>query len=295
MIIAINGKIGSGKDTVGKIINYLTAKADNPTIEYIDYCEALDLSDKYIGKFEIRKFADKLKDIVCLLIGCTKEQLEDQEFKNRELGEEWWYYGFGESKTNPIVKIDYLSSKENTLDERNNDSNKKYIIKLTPRLLLQLLGTECGRNIIHPNIWINSLMSEYKPIGDYPIFEGDKYIEDVYVYPNWIITDLRFPNEMKAVKDRNGITIRINRPLDLRFPIIWKMFISENKIVHNIGNFMFWLLNSNNEMKKLHSTINHESETALDDAIFDYEVDNSGSIEELIEKVKSILIKEKII
>ena len=39
--------------------------------------------------WKIVKFADKLKDIVCLLIGCTRQQLECREFKEKELGEEW--------------------------------------------------------------------------------------------------------------------------------------------------------------------------------------------------------------
>ena len=39
----------------------------------------------------------------------------------------------------------------------------------------------------------------------------------------------------------------------------------------------------------------HPSETALDDAEFDYEIINDGTIEDLIEKVKEILIKENII
>jgi hypothetical protein len=39
----------------------------------------------------------------------------------------------------------------------------------------------------------------------------------------------------------------------------------------------------------------HPSETALDDAKFDYEIINDGTIEDLIEKVKEILIKEQII
>ena len=41
--------------------------------------DTVDLSE--VTNSEIKKFADKLKDIVCLLIGCTREQLEDQEFK----------------------------------------------------------------------------------------------------------------------------------------------------------------------------------------------------------------------
>ena len=39
----------------------------------------------------------------------------------------------------------------------------------------------------------------------------------------------------------------------------------------------------------------HLSETSLDKAEFDYVIENSGSIEELIEKVKQILKKEKLL
>ena len=39
----------------------------------------------------------------------------------------------------------------------------------------------------------------------------------------------------------------------------------------------------------------HESETALDNYQFDYEIDNNNTVEELIEKVKEILIKEGIL
>ena len=31
------------------------------------------------------------------------------------------------------------------------------------------------------------------------------------MYPNWIITDVRFPNEADAIKGRGGIIIRVNR------------------------------------------------------------------------------------
>ena len=85
--------------------------------------------------------ADKLKDIVCLLIGCTREQLEDQDFKNKELGEEWWKIYEGNQE--------FAYEKNRDRIERGCDIG----IKLTPRKLLQLIGTECGRNIIHPNIY----------------------------------------------------------------------------------------------------------------------------------------------
>lgn len=273
MIIGINGKIGSGKDTVGNIIQYLTDKnAKDMSFEYW-YASNVYSVYQVTGKWKIKKFADKLKDMVCLLLNCNKEQLENREFKEKELGEEWWYYKVGNSM------FSYVSDEE--LKKHNSESN---IIKLTPRLLLQLLGTECGRQIIHSNIWVNALMSEYKPAilenihipGDYigrcltcdSPFQGAKRSTTcencesrVETYPNWIITDMRFPNEMESVVEKQGVTIRVKR----------------NQI--RLGNFQ----------------LEHASETSLDNETFDYEIDNNGTMEELVKNIKQILIKEKLI
>lgn len=64
---------------------------------------------------------------------------------------------------------------------------------MTVREFLQRIGTDAVRDNLHPDAWVLSLMSEYE--------EGD----------NWIITDLRFPNEFDAVKERGGICIRVIR------------------------------------------------------------------------------------
>lgn len=249
MLISVSGKINSGKDTIGKILQILL---NNPHLNNEDVLSFLkkdiNFDSPYYKTWQIKKFADKLKDIVCVLLGCTREQLEDREFKEKELGEEW----------------DRIISSDGKVHLPDDYPDLEYS-KLTPRLLLQLLGTKCGRNIIHPNIWVNSLMSEYKLIKDTKVSEflkaeglpetmngGKEY------YPNWIITDMRFLNEMEAVKKKDGITIRVNRNLE-------------------------------------ESKDQHESETELDNAEFDYVIDNNGTIEELIEKVKEILIKEKLI
>ncbi len=122
------------------------------------------------------------------------------------------------------------------------------------------------RNCIHENVWVNALFSEYKVIdtglkNPYPKEQYPEHDEwNIWFskqMPMWVITDLRFPNELKAIEDRKGITIRLQKSTDT-----------------NIG---------------------HESETALDTAKFSYVITNDGTIEELIEKVKEILIKEKII
>lgn len=86
-----------------------------------------------------------------------------------------------------------------------------------------------------------------------------------------IITDTRFENELEAVKKRGGITIRVNRNFE------GKWIDKQEWDLHSKG------------------IVPHESETALDDSTFDYEIDNNGTIPELIDKIRNILIENKLI
>ena len=149
-LISVSGKKGSGKNLVATIITDLT------------YDQA---------PWEVKSFADKLKYITCSLIGCTREQLEDREFKEKELGEEWWYVKLDNKLISVQEYIDYIKGTTYSFNEKD-------IIKLTPRKLLQLLGTECGRNIIHPNLWVLTLMQDYK--GDTEIWKPIEDYEDSY-------------------------------------------------------------------------------------------------------------------
>lgn len=250
-IIGISGKIGSGKDTVGKIIQYITSEFNGSFDEYI----TRDLGGSV---WEIKKFATKLKQIVCLLTGCTMEQLEDQAFKNTYLPEEWdWYKTIGaNSNGRPI----YLRSPVTDVIRKEMGDR---VYRTTYRELLQLLGTEALRNVIHENCHVNSLFADYKAeeLLNNPQLNVTDYSNSKF--PNWLITDTRFPNEAKAIKDRGGIIIRVERPRPFDHPT-------------ELGN-------------------THPSETSLDNYIFDYVIKNDGTIEELIEKVKQILIKERII
>ena len=266
MLIGISGKISSGKDTVGKIIQYLVWKSrvergELPLSVYSFSDFARETSfGKNQSNIEIKKFADKLKDFVCMLIGCTREQLEDREFKEKELGEEWNCYIFNNGKKEELT-LDFETARILSCD------NRVISRTMTPRLLLQIIGTDCIRDKVHPNAWVNALFADYK----YKIHRSEVPTRaagfiDQHVYPNWIITDMRFPNELEAVKRRGGITIRINRFEQ----------ISENVRVHGVG-------------------VPHPSETALDNAEFDYVIENNSSIEDLIHTVSLILKKEKII
>jgi hypothetical protein len=257
MLIGISGKSGHGKDLVGKIIKFLialdkfeavaNANRQNDKILANQFLNLTENNWKHINNitnWEIRKFADKLKDIVCILLNCTREDLENREFKEKELGEEWYqYYVYTEGVKQLVNQSYYLSTHK-----------VKEIVKLTPRLILQLLGTECGRQIINPNIWINSLFNDYKGHFIGTVNNEKQYGKKL---PNWIITDLRFKNELESIKSRKGITIRVNR---------------EN-------------VESNN----------HESETDLDNSTFDYVIENNSDITNLIKQIKEILIKENLI
>ena len=249
-IIAISGRIGSGKDEVGKIINKLTN-----------------------NKWEIKKFADSLKDTVCLLLGCTREDLESHDFKNSLVSEEWRvHYVKVEDAVNPIEKetkrvSKYYVSEESVKKEwfKGKKANSPFEIVselFTVRKFLQVLGTECVRDHFHGNTWVNALFSKYKA-KHHSVNYGttsDKQriaISTNQVYPYWIITDMRFPNEMQAVKDKGGITIRVNRP----------------NLIEN----------------------NHPSETSFDSATFDFVINNDKDIEHLINEVRKILEKLSII
>jgi hypothetical protein len=246
MIIGVNGKIGSGKDTVGSIIQYLTSECgDSNSSRHRTYAEFLqkgggsnlrNFDQHYVSNWEIKKFAGKLKQTASLLTGIPIEKFEDQEFKKTYLGEEW----------NSPYNIPFSGP-----DFVEHDGG------MTVRTLLQKLGTEAMRDGLHENVWVNALFADYKAIERIP----EKRMS---IMPNWIITDMRFPNEMKAILEKSGITIRVVRDYALR--------------------------GGPEDPKNI-----HPSETALDDAEFDYEIINDGTIGDLIEKVKEILIKENII
>ena len=263
MIIAISGKMNSGKDEIGNIIRYLLYKERYKGVAHVvEYPYLSDLDKRLLDVedgFVVKKFADKLKQIVCILLNCTREQLEDREFKDIVLGEEWWYFKcLHPFELGSLVPYEGNISKINSLHWE--------LIKLTPRIILQLLGTEAGRNIIHPNIWINALMSEYK----------DKYARSTWwgrhpKYPDWIITDMRFPNELMAVNKFNAITIRVN------------------------SNFNYANAPALNEDNGKAPVVEHESETALDHEDFKYTIQNTAGIAELVEAVTYILVQEKLI
>ena len=103
MIIAICGHKFSGKSTVARLLHNATG-------------------------YEVVSFADKLKDITCVLSGCTREQLEDYDFKETQLVPDYLRHYCGDAKK-PVF-----------------------------RAFLQYFGSEVMRGV-NDNIWIDCTLS----------------------------------------------------------------------------------------------------------------------------------------
>jgi hypothetical protein len=185
MIIGINGYAGTGKDTIGIMIQLLNCyNVGNVTIEDViaDY-KAHEWWLEEQSSWEIKKWAGKLKTIATMLTGIPQEKFEDQEFKKTNLGPEWDCNPWGKTGTD-------------------------FKQPMTVREFLQRLGTDGLRTGLHKNTWVNALMADYKPGPFFPDVPAELHAQ----LPNWIITDTRFPNEAQAIKDAGGIVIRVDRP-----------------------------------------------------------------------------------
>jgi hypothetical protein len=190
MIIGINGYSGSGKDTVGTIIQHLLCPSHNRNESLQDILKQPSYHEWWLedeSGWEIKKWAGKLKVVASMLTGIPVEKFEDQEFKKTFLNADWAETGYDET------------------------TEKHWLKPMTVRDFLQKLGTDACRDNLHYNTWVNALISDYTPtqvqwsdgpLGGYK--DGD--------LPNWVITDTRFPNEADAIKHKGGILIRVERP-----------------------------------------------------------------------------------
>ncbi len=230
MIIGIHGKMQTGKDTIGEMIQNITAPIGAGVI--------------LESNWKIKKFADKLKQILSLLIGIKIEDWEDESIKQSILPSEWNRFKVWLN----FVQKEVIYPTEQEAIKRYNQYNEKSALivgdthgfvwddSLTYRKLLQFVGTDLFRDKLHPNVWVNSLMCDYMKLSD------------------WIITDVRFPNEVQAIKDRGGLIIKVEKAS-------YSSFIDS-----------------------------HESEIALNDYTdWDYIIDNNGTLDNLEKNIIEFL------
>jgi hypothetical protein len=130
---------------------------------------------------------------------------------------------------------------------------------LTPRWVLQYWGTEVCRRAFHDDIWIASLENKLRTSKD-----------------NVVISDCRFPNEIASIKRAGGRVIWVKRG---ELPDWYYIARAANEGDATCAHHL-------NKMKI------HASEWAWVGTDFDYEIDNDSSIEDLYDKVRSVVSDE---
>ena len=141
----------------------------------VAHAESVDFDESYVVGIEA--FAGPIKSMVAMLLD---------------------FFGKG-SVMEPGELYPYIQGdlKEEVIPE----------IGASPRTLMQTIGTEWGRGLINDNIWINSMRARYEK---YKMMADHGY-KGIYI----LMTDVRFENEAKAIKDLGGIILRIDRdPID---------------------------------------------------------------------------------
>jgi hypothetical protein len=127
---------------------------------------------------------------------------------------------------------------------------------ITPRWVLQYWGTEVCRVGFHDDIWIASLENKLRNSQD-----------DV------VISDCRFPNEIRAIRSAGGHVIRV-----VRGPEPAWYAVAEQA---NLG--------TDGAYQMLQSMGVHASETAWIGTDFDRVLDNNGTLTDLYDQVTGLV------
>jgi hypothetical protein len=132
---------------------------------------------------------------------------------------------------------------------------------LTPRWVLQYWGTEVCRRAFHDDIWIASLENKLRNSKDHVV-----------------ISDCRFPNEIASIKNAGGQIIWVQRG---ELPDWYQTAVDANRGSNVAINEL--------KMRKIHA-----SETAWVGTEFDLILDNNGTIDDLYNQAKDLVISDQI-
>lgn len=117
--------------------------------------------------FKKLALADAVKDVTAILFGWERKMLTGDTVESRKFRE--------------------------TKDAYWSEKLKK---DFTPRLAMQLVGTECFRNGVDPSFWVYVVQNKIQQCKDDTVF---------------LIPDVRFPNEIQMIHDLGGFVCRIFR------------------------------------------------------------------------------------
>jgi hypothetical protein len=145
--------------------------------------------------------------------------------------------------------------------------SERFGFDVTPRWALQKMGTEAGRDVFHTNLWV---------------LAAEKRMQDKN--QNYVISDVRFPNEVKFVQDLGGKVIRVKRgpePDWYPYALGANALTAANEVDTTFAPFM-------------KETGVHFSEWAWVGSVFDYVINNDGSLLDLKERTENVYFDMKI-
>lgn len=199
---------------------------------------------------------------VCGFIGCGKDTVADYLVNFHEYRRE----SFADSLKDSVAAVfgwDRIMLEGRTKESREwREQVDKWWAErlnmptLTPRWVLQYWGTEVCRKTFHDDIWIASLENKIRNSKD-----------DI------IVSDVRFPNEVKAINNQNGKMIWVQRG---ELPEWY------DSAVKAMGGSNYHI----NEMKRLKI---HASEWAWVNTNFDHVIANDNTIDDLYQSIKSVI------
>ena len=134
--------------------------------------------------------------------------------------------------------------------------SNRFGYEFSPRSALQLMGTEAGRDVFDKNIWVYSMFRR---------MDHSK---------NYVIADVRFPNEIQKIKEDGGMIIRVKKGPDP----IWYL----PALDVNTKRDLYVMAENFPQV--------HYSEWAwIGSEGIDYTINNDGSIEDLENEIEKLL------
>ena len=141
--------------------------------------------------------------------------------------------------------------------------------QLTPRWILQQWGTEVCRKSFHDDIWIAALENRLRTRTGHTV-----------------ISDVRFPNEIAAIRRAGGVCVWVQRG---ELPEWYDCAYTENTTPDDRQ----WLLEDAYQLMPQKYPTVHQSEWVWIGTKFDAVVDNNGTVEQMHEQIKNLLLNQQ--
>lgn len=156
--------------------------------------------------------------------------------RQKQVGKDAWasylakHYGFGTMMFAGILKQMLAVMLDEDLSLYESDRTKNEVVldfgdkQYSRRQLAQLLGTDWGRCIIHPDIWV--LATERKLENFWKEHPGK----------SMVFTDVRFDNEADLIHRHGGLVVSISRDTGIVDSHASEKGVSENRIDFKVTN-----------------------------------------------------------